>query len=1087
MKHTIYKRVLGTILLFVSFVFSMNAQTGTITVSGKVIDEVGEPLPGAYVSIVGAHDGAMTNLEGAYTLKVKKGQVLEVSFIGYKSQTVTVDNQAIINFNMVPDKTTLDESVVVGYGVQKRRDIVGAVDVIKIDEIQDRTGSAMNMSRALQGNVPGLTLTFSDGKPSRGATVRIRGSHTSIGSGGSALILIDGVEGDMNSVNPEDIESITVLKDASSTAVYGARGTFGVILLTTKTPTKGGAKISYNGTFNIHQRAVKPQMVTNGYDWTTNYLESYYNAQLTDPSNINNVFKFSREWYAELQRRNEDPSYEKWRVNNLGRYEYFGNTNWYDLFYKDITTSHQHNISVSGGGNYANYYVSARVFDQDGIYRVGDERFRTMNLTAKGSVNIRPWFHVENKTELTHYKAHQPTNHTGVSITNYGVTRMINHQGFPMTLVTNPDGTWTETAVYTGYAGFVEGDSWRKDMRFTITNKTTAIIDIIKDVLIARANFAYYNRHHTIFRSINQHYFSTGPGITGFRPSDTMYTETEGTLQRTTGDATLTYTPNLGKNNHLSVMIGWNIEDVNYKCNYLSRKGLMLPDKPNWSLIDGEDYEMKDNGSYDSGLVGAFYRVNYNYKGRYLAELSGRYDGNSKFPKGQKWGFFPSASVGWRISEEPFMKGISWLDNLKLRFSAGTAGNGLISNAYAYLSTMSISQSGMIDNGSLFKYTHAPAPLPAGLTWEKATTYDIGIDFEAFNGRLNFVGDVYYKTTTDMYVSGDELPAVFGNSAPKGNYADMKTTGWELSLGWRDSHKVGGKHLGYNIRAAIWDSRSFITRYTSKTGLLPTNYTNRYYEGMELGEMWGYECNGLFQSDEEAAMYDYSMFKHHKWSVQAGDPKFEDQNGDGIINNGDNTIYDHGDLIKVGNETPRYLYSVNAGVNWNGIGLSFMLQGVGKRDWYPAKESSYFWGQYNRPYNMALPWHTTDRWTEDNPDAYWPKLVGYHANSSNAVLSATNTRYLQSAAYLRLKNLTLDYTFQKKVLKTLKLQGLRVYFSGENLLTWTPLKKHAANYDPENIYPGDVDFTSRAGADNSGDGDGYPVMRTFTFGLSITF
>ncbi|MGN1232346.1 MAG: SusC/RagA family TonB-linked outer membrane protein, partial [Candidatus Cryptobacteroides sp.] len=577
-------------------------------------------------------------------------------------------------------------------------------------------------------------------------------------------------------------------------------------------------------------------------------------------------------------------------------------------------------------------------------------------------------------------------------------------------------------------------------------------------------------------------------GITSQRPTDSMYTQTENTQQRNTADATLTYTPNLGPNNHLSVMAGWNIEDLKYKSNYYSRQGMIDSSKPNFTLVDGENFEMKDNGSYNSGLVGVFYRVSYNYKGRYLVELSGRGDGNSRFPAGQKWGYFPSGSIGWRISEEPFLKNASWLDNLKIRLSAGTSGNGLISNAYAYMSTMTLSKSSVVDNGNIFKYTSAPSPIPDGLTWEKASTYDIGLDFEALNGRLNLTADVYRKMTTDMYVSGDELPAVYGNSAPKGNYADMKTNGWELSVGWRDSYNVGGRNLSYNIKASVWDSRSFITKYTSKTGLLPTNYATRYYEGMEIGEMWGYTCNGLYQTAEQLAEApDYSKFKSEKWSPNLGDPIYEDLDGDGKVNNGDNTIDNHGDLKVIGNTSPRYLYSINLGINWNGIGLSAMLQGVGRRDWYPAKESNLFWGKYGRPYSVDLPQHAYERWSEDNPDAYWPRLVGYNASNTNGILSQPNTRYLQSAAYLRLKNLSIDYTFPKKIVEAMRLQALKVYVSGENLLTWTPLKKHAVNFDPENIYAGDTDFLSTAGGDGSGDGEGYPVMRTFTIGLSITF
>ncbi len=494
--------------------------------------------------------------------------------------------------------------------------------------------------------------------------------------------------------------------------------------------------------------------------------------------------------------------------------------------------------------------------------------------------------------------------------------------------------------------------------------------------------------------------------------------------------------------------------------------------------MDGGTWNISDNGTYDWGMVGAFYRINYSYKSRYLVETSGRYDGSSKFPVNQRWGFFPSGSIGWRISEEKFMKSADWLDNLKIRLSAGSAGNGLISDAYAYISTMSLSQSSMLSNGSTFKYTSAPSPTPDGLTWEKAITYDIGLDFEALDGRLNLTGDIYRKDTDNMYVTGEELPAVFGNSAPKGNYADMKTNGWELSLGWRDNYIVGGKNLSWYLRGSVWDSRSFITRYTSKTGLLPSVYTANYYEGMEIGEFWGFVCNGLYQSDEEAQSYDLSFFNDHKVTISAGDPKFEDLNGDGAVNNGSNTIYDHGDLRKIGNTSPRYCYSFSGGVSWNGIGISFMFQGVGRRDWYPSRDCDLFWGKYNRPYEFSFPWFT-DRWSETNRDAYWPRLVGYTAFSG--LLYSANTRYLQNASYIRLKSVTVDYNFPYKVVSKLKLQGLRVYFTCENPFTYTPMGKYAKNLDPEGIYAGNQDWGS-----DFGDGDGYPVLISYTIGLTIT-
>ena len=1083
-------RNLALALLFALLSLSVGAQNGGGGfVSGIVKDPNGQPVLGVTVVVPGTTRGTTTDADGRYTIEAATGETLNFSYIGYKQQTLRVNGQTRIDVTLEEDNTSLEEVVVVGYGLQKRRDIVGAVETLSAETLEERNGSSMSISRSLQGAIPGLTMTFSDGKPNRAATIRIRGAENSIGAGGSALVLVDGVETDMSTVNPDDIESITVLKDASSTAVYGARGTFGVILMTTKAPQKGRAKVTYNGTYTFYKRATTPQMVTNGYDFTTSFLESYTNAYGTDPANINNVFKFNRTWYNELARRNSDPSFEKWRINNQNAYEYFGNTNWYDVFYRDYTTGHQHNLSVTGGGETASYYVSGRIFEQDGIYNAGDEKYQQFNVKAKGDVRVKPWLRIENTTDFMYRYSHQPTAHTDITSTPMNINRMLNHQAFPVTLVTNPDGSWTEAAVYTGWAGFVEGNSWRKDRKFDMNNRTSVNLDLIKDVLVGNIDVSFYFNQTDRRQAVNSYTFHTGPNSSAERPSGSLYEERSYNRQKVASNATLTYTPRLGDDHSLTVLGGWNIEDYTYKSNLMNREGIIIPGMPNFSLLEGEAITLKDNGSYDWGLVGAFYRISYSYKGKYLFETSGRYDGNSKFPSNQRWGFFPSGSAGWRISEESFLRNAEWLDNLKLRVSVGSAGNGLISDTYAYLSTMSISQSSLLNNGSVFNYTAAPSPIPDGLTWETATTYDLGVDFEAFNGRLNFSADIYRKKTTDMYVVGEELPAVYGNSAPKGNYADMHTDGWEASISWRNTHTVGGKPLSYNIKVSVWDNTSKITRYTSKTGTLPTNYKVNYYEGMTLGEIWGYRCDGLFQSDEEAQTYaNYSKFTNRSAKWSAGDPRYLDLNGDGYVNNGNNTIYDHGDLEKIGNTTPRYCYSIQGGIRWNGIGLSMMWQGVGKRDWYPAKESGYFWGQYGRPYSMALPWHTTDRWSPENRGAYWPRLVAYAACDSGTILSQPNTRYLQDASYIRLKNLTIDYNFPKELIGKIGLQALKIYFSGENLLTFSPLKKHAKNYDPEGIYAGDADYgTGKYGTDNFGDGDGYPVMKSYTIGLTLTF
>ena len=544
-------------------------------------------------------------------------------------------------------------------------------------------------------------------------------------------------------------------------------------------------------------------------------------------------------------------------------------------------------------------------------------------------------------------------------------------------------------------------------------------------------------------------------------------------------------------------MGGWNLEDNDYKTTRIMRQGLLVKDKPNFNLINGDSYYIQDNGSNQWAFLGYFYRLNYDFKGRYLAEVSGRYDGSSKFPSNQQWGFFPSGSVGWRVSEEPWMQGLrdKFLDNLKFRFSLGEAGNGLVS-PYQYLSTMSVSKSSVVQNGNFLTYTNAPTPVPKSLTWEKVTTYDFGIDLDMFKNRFNLCFDIYRKNTTDMYVVGDELPAVYGNSAPKGNNADMRTDGWELSIGWKDGFNLAGKPFHYYVKGALWDNHSKITKYTATTNTLPTIYSTKYYKGMELGEIWGFCVDGFFQSKEDVANSpSQSWFTNYNgggtvW--EAGDVKFKDLDGSKAIDNGNNTLENHGDLKKIGNTTPRYCYSFSFGADWNGIGFSMFWQGVGKRDWYPAKESSLFWGQYGRAYGYDLPWHNASNQAgvdEDgnitNPNAYWPRFRSYIAEVTKGPLAQANDRYLQSAAYLRLKNVTVNYTFPKVLTSKIGIEKLMLYVSGENLLTFTPLHKHAKNFDPEVIGAGDPDGWNPVGS--AGDGYSYPMMKSISFGLNVTF
>ena len=834
-------------------------------------------------------------------------------------------------------------------------------------------------------------------------------------------------------------------------------------------------------------------------NWWKDSYNGYYNGSKSLLSHIDSTVPYSEAIYQELIRRQADPSLSRTTTlegDSMFGWAYMESTDWLDLFYKDWNLSHEHNLSISGGNENADYYVSGRFYDMDGIYRVGDESYKKYDLRAKGSLKIRPWFKVTNNTSLAIIDQHEPKH----SRNNFAVQRAINHAAMPLSPVKNPDGSWTTAAAISGYAAFSEGTSYRNNDYVYFRNKLSADIDIVKEVLKVQADYSYNYTTRKRIDVQNPVKYSKKPGVylLESESAGASLSQVDYDTRYQAANAYLTYTPKLGADHDLTVLAGWNIEDQVYKTLTVSRTGFVTPNKPSFSLMNGVAENPTAGGNAWS-YVGAFYRVNYGYKGKYLVEVSGRYDGSSKFPIHSKWGFFPSASVAWRISDEPWM---GWsrraLDNAKIRLSAGSMGNGNVS-PYSYTSEMTVSTADdIVLGGSYPSYTSVGSTVPVSLTWEKSTTYDLGLDLDFLNNRLSFSGDYYRRYTTDMYTPSISLPSVYGTTSPKGNNAELRTTGWELSLTWRDSFKLGGKPFDYSIKAMVWDNRTVVTKYENATRSLGTlkgyiqngGSPSDFYEGMELGEMWGYTVAGLFrdQADiDSSATHDFTQASDKV--TRPGQVKIADLDHNGNIDPGAFTADDHGDLSIIGNINPHYMFGVNLAANWNGIGLSVFLQGVMKRDWYPSPDSGYFWGKYARPFMWVLGIHnyTDDMYSKEKNNwdtAYWPRMTTYQSNSSYSwtkLLEIPNTRYKQNAAYLRVKNIQVDYTFPKALCQKIRLGGLKIYLSGENLFTFTPLHKYAPNFDPEALGY-DTDFSSTAG-----DGYTYPVLKSVTLGVNITF
>lgn len=1046
----------------------------SITISGKVLDrESEEPVMGANIYIAETSQGTVSDLDGNWSMEIEEnlvGKPIRVTSLGYEPLVENIAGGEQI-FRLKPQE--LAEVVVVGYGTQKKLNLTGAVSQIGTEAIENRPSP--NLTRMLQGTLPNLNIKMVDGSPTRSAAFNIRGT-TSIGAGGDALVLIDGVEGDANLVNPNDVESVTVLKDASSAAVYGSRAAFGVVLITTKNPAKGKSNLDVKISHSVNERTVVPNLVTNGYEWAKNFDESFFAwyDYKTHPISVNANFPFSLEYLERLKEHNENPALGEVVFNEeLGRYEYFGSTDWFKLLHKDKMPATEASISASGGNDKARYFVSGLYYHQDGIFRQSPDDFDKYNLRAKGEVDLNSWFTLENNFDLSTYQYEYPLLANG----DAGIWRYLAVGGFPMATMTNPDGTFTQLGTSNG-ASFVDGSSKSNQEKFFVRNTPSLTATPFGDLVTFKANFTFSKTFNTDKRYNNFINYSNAPGQSSrFGQSLLRNLSDENTYWGS--NITADFKKSFNNAHNLGLLVGYNIESNKWINTDTQRDGLLVPTKPDFNLMDGLNYTVSGGGN-EWKYLGVFYRVTYSFKDKYLLELNGRYDGSSKFPQDQRYGFFPSMSAGWNISEEGFMANTrSWLDNLKLRGSYGTLGNGNVA-PYRYMETMSVSKSSVVLEGIQKGYTSLPGVIPSGLTWEKATTLDFGLDASFFSGRFNTTFDWYNRITTDMFTFGPPLPNVFGATVPYGNFADLKTTGWELTLAWKDEFSVGGSPFQYSFSGSVWDNQSEILKFNNPEKII----SSTYYEGSKIGEIWGYETLGFFTSDEEVALHADQSFlinsNNRQWL--AGDLKFADLNGDGVINQGENTVDNPGDRKIIGNSAPRYQFGFNLSANWKGFGLSTFFQGIGKRDWYFAPEADLFYGPYNRPYGFQPKIMMDDYWTEENPDAYWPRFRGYTALGTNRSLGAPQTRYLQDASYLRLKNITLDYTLPEAWVEKVGLGNVMIYISGQNLLTFSGLYKHTDNFDPEVIENPAGDMTN-----SHGQGDAYPMLKTYTIGLNLSF
>lgn len=1080
--------VLFLILLLAGSSMVLSAQNRSI--SGKVFDTNEEPLIGVTVTIENTTIGAITDIDGAFTLQVPEGKVvLNVSYVGFVPQKVTVaSGQSNVTVRLSEDAVLLNEVVVVGYGKQKKVNLTGAVASVGGEELENRV--TKSLSSMLQGTVAGLNVTTSSGVPGSSASINVRGI-TSIHES-EPLVLIDGAVGDIDRVNPNDVESISVIKDASAAAIYGARAAFGVILVTTKSGAAkdGKATVRYSGRFGWQAPTTSTDYETTGY-WSVYTINQFWQAN-SGTLYVDYTDQDMQELWNRVNDKTEHPD-RPWVVedvrNGRNQWVYYGNYDWWHSLYRDNRPMQQHNVSISGGKDDVKYFVSGSYDKQTGILRENPDIYRKYNLRSKIDFRINEWLTMSNNTSF--YSSQYSYLGDGDVENTLAYSARHALACFPQK---NPDGSWLYSTPYLNYKVangrhiLLGENSHRNVERSTDFTNTTRLVYAPIRELSFTGDFTYrqYQSRNTS-RSNVMYYreypdgellsYATGAGAN-------RLDEAVNTNQYYSTNIFGTYDDTFNQAHHLSVVGGMNYEAWKNKNISAYGENLVSTDLDDLDLVgqnaEGATITGVGGGQNEYALLGIFGRINYDYKSRYLFEVSGRYDGTSRFASGSRWGFFPSASAGWRISEESFFQPVrQWIDNLKVRGSFGSLGNQNISSYYSFARLISISSLGYtFGEGSVLpKYSSLSAPIASGTTWETAQQWDFGFDLTMLGNRLNLTVDGYIRDTKDMLTDGVDLPGVYGADLPDMNAADLRTKGYEITLNWRDRLTLGNKPFEYSVGLNLSDYKSVITKYDNEN----KTFAKDYYEGMEIGEIWGYVTDGLFQTDEEAKAYAEKVvlsyvLKGQTGGWQAGDVKFVDLDGDGKVGIGSNNVDNPGDRKILGNSLPSFSYGISASAQWNGFDVSAFFQGTGNHYWYPAGQSMPFWGPYSYPYLSFLQKDfLADVWTAENTDAYFPRAMAYSASSG--VLSNVNDRYLQNLRYLRFKNLTVGYTLPQSWTGKARIESVRIYFTGENLCYWSPLKKHSRYVDPEAAI-------DRSGAYNNAY---YPWQKSFLFGIDVTF
>ncbi len=1041
-----------------SLVMQIAAQQQTRKISGKVTDQTGNSLPGVSVVVKGSTIGTISSADGTYSLQIPAdAKSLVFMFVGMKAQEIQLTGKATIDIVMAEETFGVDEVVVVGYGQQKKVNMTGAVSQVKMNEVLgDRP--VLSAANALQGTIPGLVVT-GGASPGTAKDFNIRGT-TSL-NGGTPLVLIDNVPGDLDMINPEDIESVSVLKDAASSAIYGARAAYGVILVTTKKGSKNERfQLNYNNNFGFENSINRPKQAS-----ALDFLKSYKDAGFLSGNYFagQNIDK----WIQYLTDYQKDPSQFTTTgdgiyvptVNNPTNTRFYLNEK--DL-YADMLDKYgfmqSHNIAISGGTSNLSYRLSLGYNDEQGPLLTNKDNYSRITTDAYISADVTKWLNQSVDVRFASSDKSIPYDVSGglygmrlCMLTPEGDMAASNGKILP---VNTPKNMLLRSAAAV---------TLNKNPR--ILSKTT-----FKPFKGLEAVLEYtYNNQTTDYKQYNAPYEYTSIQLDDSFTANNVsqYWDNKSTTDYNAINAYATYTHDFNKDHHLKAMAGYNQEKSKYEELDANRKNMINNDLPSFSSATGETKVTDIYSEYS--VRGGFYRLNYDYKGKYLFEANGRYDGSSKFPTTSRFGFFPSFSLGWNMANENFMKfSHKYVNLMKLRGSWGQIGNQAI-NPYAYMPSMASYLANWIQSGAQPTTLYAPGLVSSNFTWETVQTLDFGLDLNMFNSRLQTTFDWYQRDTNNMLAPGMELPAVVGAAAPLQNVANLGTKGWELIVSWHD--KIGS--VGYNIGFNLYDSQSHVTKYNNVSGLLSS-----YYEGQAIGEIWGYVSDGYYTAADFASTTTWKLNTGvttiQGYNVKPGDVKFKNLN-DGTnstnqIDAGSSTLSDPGDRKIIGNSTPRYQFGINGGVNWKGFSLNLFIQGVGKRDFWTSDDRR--WPFNSNEFGTIFAdqldyWKPTDaangNYTPVNPNPQYFRIYNQMENGGSN--KRVQTQYLLDASYVRLKNISLSYNIPAKLVQKIGLANAKVFSSIENPITWTKLPN---GYDPERL------------------SWGYPFYRTTSFGINIT-